>query len=207
MTTTEKKDLYPLGEAPPLGHIPAKMHAQVIRQDRYGEPRGAFKAEVIETPAIGPDDALVYVMAAGVNYNNVWAARGAPVDVIKARQRGGETEDFHIGGSDASGIVYAIGDNVTNISVGDEVVIHCGSWDVHAPEVLAGEDPMFSPTFKIWGYETNWGSFAQFTKVQAHQWRSEAEGPHLGGSGGLLACRRHGIPDADGLSTTRREEG
>ena len=28
---------------------------------------------------------------------------------------------------------------------------------------------MYSPTFKIWGYETNWGSFAQFTKVQAHQ--------------------------------------
>lgn len=27
---------------------------------------------------------------------------------------------------------------------------------------------MYSPTFKIWGYETNWGSFAQFTKVQEH---------------------------------------
>jgi crotonyl-CoA carboxylase/reductase len=28
---------------------------------------------------------------------------------------------------------------------------------------------MFHPTYRIWGYETNWGSFAQFTKVQAHQ--------------------------------------
>jgi crotonyl-CoA carboxylase/reductase len=28
---------------------------------------------------------------------------------------------------------------------------------------------MFAPSFKIWGYETNWGSFAQFTRVYAHQ--------------------------------------
>jgi len=108
-------------------------------------------------------------MAAGVNYNNVWAARGVPVDVIGARQRAGEKEDFHIGGSDASGIVYATGANVTNWKVGDEVVVHCGMWDVNAPEVKAGEDPMFSPSFRIWGYETNYGSFAQFTRVQAHQ--------------------------------------
>jgi crotonyl-CoA carboxylase/reductase len=170
MTTTEAtKDLYDLGEAPPLGHVPARMHAQVIRQSRFGAPETAFQPEVINTPAVGPDDVLVYVMAAGVNYNNVWAALGSPVDVIGARNKGGETEDFHIGGSDASGIVYAAGKDVTNVKVGDEVVIHCGSWDIHAPEVTSGDDPMFSPTFKIWGYETNWGSFAQFTKVQAHQ--------------------------------------
>jgi crotonyl-CoA carboxylase/reductase len=169
VTTEALKDLYPLGEAPPLGHLPAKMHAQVIRQNRFGQPRTAFKSEVVNTPEVGPDDALVYVMAAGVNYNNVWAALGSPVDVIGARQKAGEPEEFHIGGSDASGIVYAVGANVTNVKVGDEVVVHCGSWDIHAPEVKAGKDPMFSPSFKIWGYETNWGSFAQFTKVQAHQ--------------------------------------
>ena len=28
---------------------------------------------------------------------------------------------------------------------------------------------MFGASFRIWGYETNWGSFAQFTRVQAHQ--------------------------------------
>lgn len=26
-----------------------------------------------------------------------------------------------------------------------------------------------SETFRIWGYETNWGSFAEFTKVKAAQ--------------------------------------
>ncbi len=169
MPTDTVKDLYTIGEAPPLGHVPARMYAQVIRQARFGEPTSSFQQEVIETPEIGADDALVYVMAAGVNYNNVWAGLGSPVDVIGARQKQGEPWDHHIGGSDASGIVWRVGDNVTNVKVGDEVVVHCGSWDIHAPEVLSGEDPMFSPSFKIWGYETTWGSFAQFTKVQAHQ--------------------------------------
>ena len=49
------------------------------------------------------------------------------------------------------------------------MVIHCGIWSRDDPWVKAGEDPMYSPSFRIWGYETNWGSFAQFTRVQAHQ--------------------------------------
>ncbi|HKS90910.1 MAG TPA: alcohol dehydrogenase catalytic domain-containing protein, partial [Tepidiformaceae bacterium] len=133
-TATEtRKDLYDLGEMPPLGYVPAQMHAQVIRQSRFGGPMQAFQREVIHTPEIGPDDALVYVMAAGVNYNNIWAGLGSPVDTIGARMKTGDTDDHHIGGSDASGIVWATGENVTNIKVGDEVVIHCGQWDIHAP--------------------------------------------------------------------------
>jgi crotonyl-CoA carboxylase/reductase len=41
--------------------------------------------------------------------------------------------------------------------------------------VKAADDPMFAPSFKIWGYETNWGSFAQFTKVWAHQCMPKAK--------------------------------
>jgi crotonyl-CoA carboxylase/reductase len=43
--------------------------------------------------------------------------------------------------------------------------------------VKAADDPMFASSFQIWGYETNWGSFAQFTKVQAHQCLPKP--PHL----------------------------
>ena len=71
MTTEILRDLYDIGEQPPLGHVPANMHAQVIRQSRFGQPTQAFRPEVLPTPQIGPDDVLVYVMAAGVNYNNV----------------------------------------------------------------------------------------------------------------------------------------
>jgi crotonyl-CoA carboxylase/reductase len=163
------KELYDIGEAPPVGEVPPKMHAWLVREKRFGEPKDAFQQEVIEVPPIRDDEVLVYVMAAGVNYNNVWAALGIPVNVIKARNKQGEPEDFHIGGSDASGIVYKVGKEVTNVKVGDEVVIHCGIWDRNCPWVKSGGDPMYSSTFRIWGYETNYGSFAQFTRVQAHQ--------------------------------------
>ncbi len=163
------KELYDVGEVPPVGEVPAKMNAWLIRAERFGEPKDSFKQEVVDVPEIGDDEVLVYVMAAGVNYNNVWAALGIPINVIKIRNKQGEPEDFHIGGSDASGIVYKTGKDVTSVKVGDEVVMHCGTWDRNCPWVKAGNDPMFSPTFRIWGYETNYGSFAQFTKVQAHQ--------------------------------------
>jgi crotonyl-CoA carboxylase/reductase len=153
------------------------MLAQVIRAERFGEPRDAFKLESIPVPELGPRDVLVYVMAAGGNYNNVWAAMGIPVDVIKARQKKGEREDFHVGGSDASGVVWAIGAAVTRVKVGDEVVVHCGMWDPVDPWVAAGKDPMFAPSQKIWGYESNWGSFAQYAKVQDHQCLPKP--PHL----------------------------
>ncbi len=162
------KDIYDLGEIPELGNVPRRMNAQVIRPERFGEPREAFRVEPIEVPEIGPREVLVYVMAAGVNYNNVWAALGIPINVIKARQKKGEAENFHIGGSDASGIVWKVGRDVKNLEVGDEVVTHCGWWDPEDPHVKAGKDPMFAPSQLIWGYETNWGSFAQFTKVQDH---------------------------------------
>jgi crotonyl-CoA carboxylase/reductase len=167
--TTDTKRIYDLGQHPPIGEVPELMHAQVIRRERFGEPKQAFQREEIPVPSIGPDEALVYVMAAGINYNNVWAALGIPIDVIRVHAGLGDDSGFHIGGSDASGIVYAVGRDVTNIRVGDRVLVHCGIWDNNDPWITSGGDPITAPSAKIWGYETNWGSFAQFTKVQAHQ--------------------------------------
>jgi crotonyl-CoA carboxylase/reductase len=169
--------IVPIGSLPPLGEVPEYMFAQVIRQDRLGEPRTAFQIEEVEVPKIGSDEVLIAVMAAGINFNNVWAARGVPIDVIAVRQQAGDARDFHIGGSDASGIVYAIGDAVTNVKVGDEVIINHGCWNAHDPWVLAGKDPMLAPSSKIWGYETNYGAFGQFAVAQAHQCLPKA--PHL----------------------------
>jgi crotonyl-CoA carboxylase/reductase len=169
------QDLYEIGEIPPVGEVPAKMHAQLTRPERYGEPETSIQDEVIDVPEIGPHDALVMVMAAGVNFNNVWAARGVPVDVTKTQARWGEPTDFHIVGSDASGVVYAVGAEVTNVKVGDRVVVHAGQWDHDDPKVVAGADPGLADSFRVWGYDTCWGSFAQFCKVQAHQCLPKAE--------------------------------
>jgi crotonyl-CoA carboxylase/reductase len=151
------------------------MAAWVIRQEREGEPKDAFQVEEIEVPEPGAFEVIVRVMAAGVNFNNVWAARGIPVDVTKTQARWGEPTEFHIVGSDASGIVYAVGSEVTNVQVGDHVIVHAGQWDHDDPWVEAGNDPGLAPSFRVWGYDTCWGSFAQFTKVQAHQCLPKSE--------------------------------
>src|SRR6201997_578010 len=148
------------------GELPKTMAAWVIREERFGEPKDAFQIEEVEVPEPGAFEVIVRVMAAGVNYNNVWAALGKPVSVMKY---GAHPEyGHHIGGSDASGIVWKVGPGVTRWKPGDEVVVHCNQASYEDPEVH-GLDPLAAPSQKIWGYETTWGSFAQFTKVQAQQ--------------------------------------
>jgi crotonyl-CoA carboxylase/reductase len=159
------KELYGLGEMPPTGVVPQKMYASVIRPERFGLPDQAFQTEVVDVPAVGRGQVLMYVMAAGINYNNVWAALGKPVDVIAARRRKGEPENFHIGGSECSGIVWAVGEGVRNVKVGDHAVISGGVWDETAQDIRLGADPMTSASNLAWGYETNFGAFAQFALV------------------------------------------
>jgi crotonyl-CoA carboxylase/reductase len=148
------------------GELPETMAAWVIRPEREGEPMDAFQLEEIEVPEPGAFEVIVRVMAAGVNYNNVWAAQGKPVSVFPYGDH--PQWGHHIGGSDASGIVWKVGEGVTRWKPGDEVVIHCNMASYEDPEVH-GLDPLAAPSQLIWGYETTWGSFAQFTKVQAQQ--------------------------------------
>ena len=68
----------PTGEA-----VPASMRAWVIRPERIGEPIDAMQVENVPVPEPGPNEVLVLVMAAGVNFNGVWAAQGKPVSVFK----------------------------------------------------------------------------------------------------------------------------
>lgn len=164
-----RKQIYPLGELPPLGTTPELMHAVVLRQERFGTPEQAFVVEEVPVPAVGPRQVLVHVMAAGVNYNAIWAASGKPVDVIARRQKLGVRENFHIPGSDASGIVWAVGPEVRSVKIGDEVVVSTTSFDPVAPDILLGTDQVSSTSIQIWGYETNYGSFAQYTLVEDYQ--------------------------------------
>ena len=160
---TDKKDLYEMGEIPPLGHVPKNMYAWAIRKERHGPPETAMQLEVLPTWELDSHDVLVLVMAAGVNYNGVWASLGEPVSTLDVHKN-----PYHIAGSDASGIVWAVGSKVKRWKVGDEVVVHCNQDDGDDEECNGG-DPMFSPSQRIWGYETPDGSFAQFCRVQDRQ--------------------------------------
>ena len=46
----EIKDLYEVGEIPPLGHVPKQMYAWAIRRERHGPPEEAMQLEIVETP-------------------------------------------------------------------------------------------------------------------------------------------------------------
>jgi crotonyl-CoA carboxylase/reductase len=161
--TAPVKDLYQVGEIPPLGQVPAKMHAWVIRKERHGPPETSMQLEVVPTWPIGEDDCLVHVMAGGVNYNGVWAGLGQPISPHDVHH-----SPIHIAGSDAAGIVWAVGAKVKRWKVGDEVIVHCNQ-DEGDDEECNGGDPMLSPSQRIWGYETPDGSFAQFCRVQSRQ--------------------------------------
>lgn len=149
-----------------VGNVPKTMRAAVIRRERYGPPRDAFRIEEVPVPEVGRRQVLVAVMAAGINYNGVWAASGVPVDLIAVRQRRGFREAYHIAGSDASGVVWAIGADVEHVRVGDAVVLSCGQYP--STEQPIGQ-PLSTAGTEIWGYETNYGAFAEFTLVYEYQ--------------------------------------
>jgi crotonyl-CoA carboxylase/reductase len=166
-----RKDLYDIGEIPPLGHVPAQMHAWAIRKDRHGPPETSMQLEVLPTWPIGENEVLVLVMAGGVNYNGVWAGLGIPISPLDVHKN-----PFHVAGSDAAGIVWACGAKVRRWKVGDEVIVHCNQDDGDDEECNGG-DPLLSPSQRIWGYETPDGSFAQFCRVQSRQLMPKP--PHL----------------------------
>jgi crotonyl-CoA carboxylase/reductase len=161
--TAALKSLYELGEIPPLGHVPERMYAWAIRKDRHGPPEKSMQIEVIPTWPIADDEVLVFVIAGGVNYNGIWAALGQPISPLDVHKN-----PFHIAGSDASGVVWAVGAKVKRWKIGDEVIVHCNQ-DDGDDEDCNGGDPLLSPSQRIWGYETPDGSFAQFCRVQSRQ--------------------------------------
>lgn len=164
------QECYPLGQHPEVGTVPKLMLAHCIRRSRFGEPITAMQIEKVPVPSeLKPHEVLVYVMAAGANYNVTWASRGIPIDVIAFCNKNGQPEEHFVPGSDAAGIVWKVGSAVTNVKVGDEVIIHGCRYDYEDPDIKAGKDPGFASSLHMYGYESNFGSLAQYTQVQDHQ--------------------------------------
>ena len=187
------------------------MLAQVIRQERFGEPMQAFKIEEIATPAdLRPDEVLVWVMAAGINYNNVWAGLGSPVDVIKAHQRDKDWPDdspFHIGGSDASGIVWKVGSAVTNVKVGDQRGDPLRHVEGRRPVGEGGHRSDVQPDLPHLGLRDQLGQLRAVHPRAGAPVPAEARAPLLGRRGGLHAGRRHRLPHADELAAAHGADG
>jgi len=88
--------------------------ARAVRFDGYGGREVLYVAD-IEMPSPGPGEVVVEVRAAGINPGEAGIRSGAMHEIFPATFPSGE-------GSDLAGVVTAVGPDVTEFSVGDEVL-------------------------------------------------------------------------------------
>ncbi len=139
------------------------------------DPRKSLHVGEIATPEIAPDEVYVAMMASAINFNTVWTSIFEPVSTFGFLDRLGResvwgarhAQDFHVVGSDGSGVVLKVGSAVRNWKPGDRVTIHCNHVDDQDPS--AHNDSMLAANQRIWGFETNYGGLGELTIVKANQ--------------------------------------
>lgn len=128
----------------------------------HGGPE-VIRVEEVPVPEPGPGEVRVAVKAAGLNHLDLWVRRGIPI----------ETTHPHIGGSDLSGVVDAVGDGVAWVP-GTRVVadpsLHYGWYDPPAPETRDRGAPL-----RLIGEHTD-GGFAEYCVVPAENLLEIPEG-------------------------------
>jgi 2-desacetyl-2-hydroxyethyl bacteriochlorophyllide A dehydrogenase len=92
---------------------------KAIVQERYGSP-DVLELRDVDQPAIGGDDVLVRVRAAGVD-QGVWHVMSGLPYPIRIAGYGLRAPRQGVPGSDLAGVVEAAGDRVTRFRPGDEV--------------------------------------------------------------------------------------
>src|SRR4051794_38439512 len=165
--------------------IPAIYRGVVVRAEdeqmfdgldsRDKDPRKSLRIQDVDTPELGPGEALIAVMASAVNYNTVWTSIFEPVSTFKFLKKYARSSDlarkhdrpYHVVGSDAAGVVLRTGPGVTKWHAGDQVVAHCLS--VELEDAAGHDDTMLDPQQRIWGFETNFGGLAEMAVVKANQ--------------------------------------
>ena len=113
------------------------------------ESPGTYRWGSIDLPALRDDDVQIRVVTSALNHMDLWVTRGMPKPPLP-----------HVPGCDVAGVVEAVGDDVTSVAVGDEVVINPGVSPV-ADIVALGNDSPMGPGFSIYG-EHDWGGHATF---------------------------------------------
>ena len=149
--------------------------AQMAKPAPERDPRETLHLDTVPVPEPAAGEALVAVMAAAVNHNTVWAATFEPVSTFAFLERFGRAGPlgkrhdlpYHIQGSDAAGVVLRVGEGVTRWSPGDWVVINPMFMPLEQPQ--GHDDGMRDPEQRVYGYETNFGSFASICLVRANQ--------------------------------------
>ncbi|WP_198652908.1 crotonyl-CoA carboxylase/reductase [Actinocorallia populi] len=163
--------------------LPASFRAAYTLRDEVGIFEGETDKDVrrsihvgeVAMPEIAPDECIVAVMSAAINFNTVWSAIFEPVPTFAFLEKFGRQGwygarhdlPYHILGSDASGVVVRTGVGVKNWKVGDKVVVSPAYVDEE--DHASYDDGMMTETQLAWGFETNFGSLGEFCVVKANQ--------------------------------------
>ncbi len=163
--------------------LPSTFRAAYTLKDEVGifdghtdkDVRRSLHVGEVAMPELAPDEVVVAVMAAAINFNTVWSAIFEPVPTFAFLEKFGRQGwhgarhdlPYHIVGSDASGVVLRTGPGVHQWKPGDEVVAHCLSVELESPD--GHNDTMLDPEQRIWGFETNFGGLADIALVKSNQ--------------------------------------
>jgi len=165
--------------------IPESYRAAYVRREDVGmfegreswekDPRESLIVGDVATPELAPDEVYLAVMASSINFNTVWTSIFEPLPTFGFLDRLGRESswgarhnlDYHVVGSDASGVVLQVGSAVRNWKPGDRVTVHCNYVDDQDP--AAHEDSMLASNQRIWGFESNFGGLADLSIVKANQ--------------------------------------
>ena len=139
------------------------------------DPRKSLHVGEVATPELAPDEVYLAVMASSINFNTVWTSIFEPLSTFMFLDRlakestwaARHKQDFHVVGSDASGVVLRVGSAVRNWKPGDRVTVHCNFVDDQDPS--AHDDSMLAANQRIWGFESNYGGLADLAVVKANQ--------------------------------------
>jgi crotonyl-CoA reductase len=153
----------------------ARDDEDMFADDTDKDVRRSIRVGEVPMPELAPDEALIGVMASAINYNTVWSAMFEPIPTFRFLERlarGGGWEarhnlPHHVVGSDASGVIVALGSAVRRWSVGDRVVVFPGVSDYQDP--ASQVDGLLAESMLAWGFETNFGGLAHYAVVKVNQ--------------------------------------
>lgn len=129
------------------------MRCVELRQ--FGDPTGLVPCERPD-PEPGPGEVRVDLVAASLNRRDWWIRRGGKVALPQVL------------GSDGAGVVSALGEGVTGVAIGDEVVLY--------PGIRWGEGEEHpGPEFEVRGVPSQ-GTYAERICVSSHDLRPRPAG-------------------------------
>jgi NADPH:quinone reductase-like Zn-dependent oxidoreductase len=131
------------------------MKAAIYREYNQ-DPTQVIKIEDTDMPKLKANEVMIKVESASYNYNDLWAIWGDPVKVPLP----------HISGSDVSGIVEDVGEDVLKLKKGDRVVSHSNMSCRVCQMCTSGREYDCNDRL-IWGFQTGplWGGFCQYAHL------------------------------------------